>query len=347
MKTLVKVIVLFALIPTLGYSQYYFGQNKVQYTDFDWQVLKTDNFDVYFYPEEEEIALVAAKMAEESYDFHTEKFNHVIDKKIPLIIYSSPAYFFETNVTPFLLPEGVAGFTEYFKERVVVHYHGSYEDLDNLIRHELTHVFQMNKITYVSKAHRKRNPPRSPLWFTEGLAEYWSEGWSPQADMVVSDMVISGNIISFDRLYTISGTYFMYKVGQSIVKFMAETYGDDKLTLLLENWWKEPSFPLIVKSTFGVSLAEIGKAWEYHLKKEYYPTLENRSLPENVADRLTTKRYNVKPVVFSNMNDDGDEQNLVAFKTYRMGYSNIALMPLAGEDYGMKRIVKGQRSAKF
>lgn len=347
MKKTIIIAFVFALMPSLVFCQYYFGQNKVQYTDFDWQVLKTDNFDVYFYPEEEEIAQVAAKMAEDSYRHHVEKFNHVIDKKIPLIIYSSPTFFYQTNVTPFLLPEGVAGFTEYFKERVVVHYHGSHQDLQKLIQHELTHVFQINKISYVCKGHRRRNPPRPPLWFTEGLAEYWSEGWDTDADMVIRDMVISGNIIPFDRLYTISGTYFMYKVGQSIVKFMAEAYGDDKLTLLLENWWKEPSFDLLIESTFGVSLAEIGKQWEYHLKKEYYPYLKDQSLPENEANRLTKKRYNVKPAVFSNLTENGEEKDFVAFKTFRLGYTNIALMPLDGEGKGFKRIIKGQRSAKF
>ncbi len=347
MRKLYLFAFIFALLPSLAIGQYYFGQNKVQYTDFDWQVLKTDNFDVYFYPEEEQIAQVAAKMAEDSYVHHVEKFNHVIDKKIPLIIYSSPTFFYQTNVTPYLLPEGVAGFTEYFKERVVVHYHGSHEDLQKLIQHELTHVFQMNKVTYVCRAHRKRNPPRPPLWFTEGLAEYWSEGWSTEADMVIRDMVISGNIVPFERLYTISGSYFMYKVGQSICQFMSETYGDDKLTLLYENWWKEPSFDLLVKNTYGVPLAEIGKQWEYYLKKKYYPHLEDQTLPENVATKLTVKSYNVKPTVFTNLNDNGEERQFVAFKTYRMGYTNIALMPLSGENSGLKRIIKGQRSAKF
>ena len=31
----------------------YFGANKVQYEAFDFQVLKTEHFDIYYYPEEE------------------------------------------------------------------------------------------------------------------------------------------------------------------------------------------------------------------------------------------------------------------------------------------------------
>ena len=30
----------------------YFGRNKVQYRTFDFQILKTEHFDLYYYPEE-------------------------------------------------------------------------------------------------------------------------------------------------------------------------------------------------------------------------------------------------------------------------------------------------------
>ena len=42
----------------------YFGRNKVQYQSFDFQVLKTEHFDVYFYPREQAAANQAARMAE-------------------------------------------------------------------------------------------------------------------------------------------------------------------------------------------------------------------------------------------------------------------------------------------
>ena len=42
----------------------YFGQNKVQYRKFDFKVLKTEHFDIYYYPEEETGAKMAARMAE-------------------------------------------------------------------------------------------------------------------------------------------------------------------------------------------------------------------------------------------------------------------------------------------
>jgi hypothetical protein len=42
----------------------YFGRNKVQYRTFDFHVLETEHFKIYFYPEEAEAAERVARMAE-------------------------------------------------------------------------------------------------------------------------------------------------------------------------------------------------------------------------------------------------------------------------------------------
>ena len=56
-----KSFILLTLIILLGIAssasgQYHFGKNKIQYAQFDWQLMKTEHFDVYFYPEEKVVA---------------------------------------------------------------------------------------------------------------------------------------------------------------------------------------------------------------------------------------------------------------------------------------------------
>ena len=46
-------------------SAQYFGQNKVQYETFNFQVMRTPNFDIYHYPEERAAVEKAAKLAEQ------------------------------------------------------------------------------------------------------------------------------------------------------------------------------------------------------------------------------------------------------------------------------------------
>ena len=140
---LVTLLVILVIFPQDSQAQFYFGKNKVQYTDFDWQVMETNHFRIYFYPEELELAHIAARVAEDAYPKTAAKFKLEIYRKIPLIIYSSPNYFTQTNVTWSILPESVAGFTEFLKGRVVVPSHGSYFDFAHVIRHELVHVFQV------------------------------------------------------------------------------------------------------------------------------------------------------------------------------------------------------------
>ena len=50
----VAVIGLAALAGASPAEAQYFGQNKVQYEKFNFIVLKTEHFDIYYYPEEEE-----------------------------------------------------------------------------------------------------------------------------------------------------------------------------------------------------------------------------------------------------------------------------------------------------
>jgi len=88
---------IFAYLSGAAEAQYYFGKNKVQYTQFDWQWMQTPHFDVYFYPEEREIAEAGAAMAEESFVFLERKFVHTPLRRIPLIFYSSPLFFQQTN----------------------------------------------------------------------------------------------------------------------------------------------------------------------------------------------------------------------------------------------------------
>src|ERR1041385_1668790 len=41
------LILTLAVVPTLATAQQYFGQNRVQYRTFDFQVIQTEHFDVY------------------------------------------------------------------------------------------------------------------------------------------------------------------------------------------------------------------------------------------------------------------------------------------------------------
>jgi len=339
-------VLLFCLIWTAPSSaQYYFGRNKVIYDRFDWQVLQTAHFDIYYYPEMRELTEIGASYTEESYLELEQRFNHSLTERVPLIFYATQAHFQETNTLPYLIPEGVGGFFEYLKGRVVVPADGSISDFKRVIRHELVHVFTYSKIARILKDHRMLNHPGLPLWFTEGLAEYWSGGWDSQAEMVLRDATINGYLFPVSRIWEISGSFLMYKEGQAVMKYIAETWGEDELLQLIENIWMSTVFSEVMKVTLGVDEKKFDEQWLYALKKRYFPLMADNDDASHVAGRVTQRGFNIKPAWYQ----QADSQQVV-FISNRSGYSTIYLEPLrraAEREPHAEVLIEGERTSDF
>lgn len=91
-----------------GFGQY-FGQNKVQYERFDFQVLKTATFDIYHYPEEIEAVKDAARLAEQWRTRLAADLGFELPGRQPLVLYASHPHFTQTNVIGGLIGEGTGG----------------------------------------------------------------------------------------------------------------------------------------------------------------------------------------------------------------------------------------------
>ncbi len=314
-----------------AYAQFfYFGRNKVQYTDFEWHVLKTEHFDIYYYPEMKELAERGAFFAEEAYKELEPRFNHSLNQRVPLIFYSSHLHFQQTNTTGGFIPEGVGGFFEFLKGRVVIPSDGSTAQFRHVIRHELVHVFMYSKISRVMSDHRKAQDRMPPLWFTEGLAEYWSTHWDTQADMVMRDATLSGIVVGLNDMDRIYGSFLMYKEGQNALQYIAQNYGEEKILLLLENFWKDNSFSTVLKLTIGKNYKEFDEEWLYALKKQYYPLYAVEDSPSKIATPIVVDGFNSKPVVFEH--DTAREVYFIGNKTGYSGIYRKSLEPPASSD---------------
>ena len=293
-----------------------------------------------------ELAEIGAAAAEESYSYLEDKFNHNISHRIPLIFYSNHTHFQQTNTIPYVLPEGVGGFFEFIKGRVVVPANGSIAQFKRVIRHELIHVFTHSLHYRILKNHRKTHFPSLPLWYIEGLAEYWSIGWDEETEMFIKDAVLNNYLVPLQSMYQIYGTFLMYKEGQAILKYIADKYGEEKIVELIRNAWKEENFSNIMKLTIGLDYKEFDRDWLYYLKKKHYPIMANNDFPEMVARKITLNGINTKPAFFTRQGD-----KYIAFVSNRSGYSNIYQMPVPDKvvkkEIDVEVLIKGERTADF
>jgi Tol biopolymer transport system component len=339
MKRVLLVLLLLVLPATcLG-----FGQNKVQYRGFEWAILKSDYFDIYYYEGEEFLAERVALLADACYDTLSGYFGHDLSTRIPIMIYRSQNDFQQTNVTLELLGEGVGGFTELYKNRVVLPFTGSYEDLRHVTMHELTHVFNFDMLYggLLQSVFARQYTYSLPLWFLEGLAEYASEHWDAEAEMVVRDAAINGYYFS---LYQDVSGYLAYKQGQSVIRYIAERYGREKLSDLLRSVSTTRNLDKALVASIGVDTYGLNDAWVEYIKKMYWPEIATKTAPEDIASRLTDHRKNDS---FTNampaISPDGQK---IVFLSDESGYDDVYLMS-ALDGRIMKRLIKGQRTQDF
>lgn len=299
-KSKLKYFFFFLFIPHIIFSQFYFfGRNKVQYDKFDWNVINTEHFNIYYYDDFDEIAKIGANFAEEAYNYLKVKFNHVITSKIPLIFYNTHSHFQQTNTTPGFIPEGVGGFFEFMKGRVVIPYLGSMTQFQHVIKHELVHVFMTNKLYNQLYDHRLPTEKLPPLWFVEGLAEFWSTDWDTQSEMVMRDAVLYGLFVNLKNIESIYGSYLMYKEGQKFLKFVAKYYGQEKILNILENFWRFKKFEDVIEFSLNENFDIINEKWEYEIRKEYFP-LYSQSYPHLIKSKKITKEgFNFSPRVYN------------------------------------------------
>jgi len=331
------------LVPTSVHAQWWneisrFGQNKVNYQSFGWQVIKTEHFQIYFYQGEVEIAGVTAQMAEDAYARISRTLDYKLSSPVPILIYDSHNDFEQTNATWGLIDEGTLGFTEAFKNRVVLPFTGSYTEFRHVIHHELTHAVMFDMFYRreggLSMASRLWWGP--PLWFTEGLAEYCSTDWTSEKNMWVRGAVIDGYL-------DLSG-YQAYTAGYALLRWIADEFGPEKIPAITKRMAITKDPPGAFRAELGVSLDELQTRWERHLKRTYWPEVGRRELAEEIAKRLTDHRedrhyYNYSPA----MAPQGDR---IAFLSDRDEYASIFIMS-AIDGRIIRKVLTGEKSAHF
>jgi WD40 repeat protein len=258
----------------------YFGKNKVQYRDFDFKVLKTANFDIYYYPEEEAAIEQAGRLAERWYARFARQLNHRFAKRQPLILYASHPHFEQTNVLSGFVGEGTGGVTEVLKRRMVMPLAGPLAETDHVLGHELVHAFQfdMTGSGGTTSASNFPNALRLPLWFIEGMAEYLSVGpVDPHTAMWMRDAARREKLPTIKQLN--DPDYFPYRYGQALWSYIAGRWGDEVVAQALRSASRQQDPLAILESVTGLPEKELSKQWHEAIRDAYRPVYETKKDP--------------------------------------------------------------------
>jgi Tol biopolymer transport system component len=241
----------------------YFGQNKVQYRTFQFEVLRTEHFDLHFYPEEAQAAREAARMAERWYARLARVLDHPLSGRQTLVLYAAHPHFEQTNVVEGVLGEGTGGVTESLKRRIVMPVGAGLADTDHVLGHELVHAFQYDIL----------GPNLNlPLWFIEGMAEYLSIGSvDTQTAVWLRDAAIAENLPDIDDLN--DPQYFPYRFGHAFWAYVGGRWGDSAIAQILHDAGRGPQTgrnggggggdPVgLIQAVLGIDKEQLGADWQ-------------------------------------------------------------------------------------
>ncbi|HET9424742.1 MAG TPA: hypothetical protein VFO55_05160 [Gemmatimonadaceae bacterium] len=284
------LLALLAVTTPLG-AQSYFGQNQVQYDRFDWRVIATEHFQVFYYPPEERAATDAARMAERAYARLSTVLRHQFREKKPIMLYSSRADFGQNNVTGDL-GEGTGGVTEALRHRMLLNFTGDYRSFEHVLTHEMVHAFQYDifargKAGNGMQALAEFMPP---LWFAEGMAEYLSLGpVNALTTAWMRDAALNGRVPSVEQMTEDPEDFFPYRFGHSFWTYVGEKWGDEAIGQIM-NAVPAIGVDRAFRRELGESLEDVGNQWREDLQDKLLPAVGSLDRARKYAQPLLTPK---------------------------------------------------------
>jgi Tol biopolymer transport system component len=204
------------------YNPYVGGKNKVRWDKFKWYTYDTPHFRISYYDRVEPSLEKIASYAESAYDDIARKLNFQILKPVPLICYATHAEFEQTNIIVSFIPEGVGAFATPVRNRMVLPVDLPDRELQALIQHELTHIFQYE--IFFGGRRGRAIYARPPLWFMEGMASYFGDDETSRDEMYMRDAALSDQVPSIQRA---PQGFLAYRYGHKVFEYIEEEWGED------------------------------------------------------------------------------------------------------------------------
>lgn len=245
----------------------------VNHPEREWKFFETEHFRFHYYQGYAEFARFAAGIAESQVKTLASDLGVTLEKKIPVFITEDEFW---------------NGFAEPLRTRIVLDPRFSLEPqigLHRFMLHELTHILNFLAVESNAPYSRLSKAAGLPSWFAEGLAQYQAEFWAPEMDRLLRLNYLNDSLLTpaQRRIFgSIGRGADGYNEGYSLVKFMFDTYGRDKIPLLMNTYrGQNMSFEQAIQLTFGHSLLQLEAQWRDALGQRYRDQLAHRQ--EDIA----------------------------------------------------------------
>ncbi|KAA9325275.1 hypothetical protein F0P96_19920 [Hymenobacter busanensis] len=283
-------------------AQESFGRVRIQYKNFDWQLLSTQNFNVYYYAGGELAARRAAEYAEKELQRITALIGYYPYSKTTLMLYNSVGDLRQSNVGLDADKFSTGGETSLLRmTKVQLAFGGEQTTFKRDLSYQITRVL-LNDMMYggsLKEVIQSSYLLQLPDWFVAGAAGYAAEGWSVEMDDYMRDMTQK---VDKDR----APQFFLRNpelAGQSLWNYIAERYGYTSIQNILNLTRITRDVETGISSSLNVPYKTFLKDWLGYYRQLNSQPETTYQLPDEPHQVMARNRRNVhfaEPVISPN-----------------------------------------------
>src|SRR5688572_11765528 len=296
------LIFLGSLAASAQYLPETFGKNRIQYRQFKWQYLSSENFDVYYYDARKAVAQHALEFLEAEFDRITDLIGYPPYFKTKVFLYNSLADLRQSNVGLNRTVYTANGETEFIKPYVEVANVGTAQEFKEELLFQISDLM-VNEMMFggsLKDIFQSSILMNLPDWYVDGASLYVSKGWSSEMDDYIRQHMHNRKPKKITRLMGKEAAL----AGQSVWNFIAEKYGKSSVGNILNYTRITRNEEKSVLITLGVSFKQLMNEWY-----KYYSEMEAKVSQSYVlpADSTHFPHQHNKTTVFTTikMSPDG------------------------------------------
>lgn len=246
-----------------------FGKNRIQYRQFNWQYLSSENFDVYYYDARKAVAQSALEFLEAEFDRITDLIGYPPYFKTKVFLYNSLADLRQSNVGLNRTIYTANGETEFIKPYVEVANVGTAQEFKDELLFQISDLM-VNEMMFggsLKDIFQSSILMNLPDWFVDGASLYVAKGWSAEMDDFIRQLIKTRKPKKITRL----GGREAALAGQSVWNFIAEKYGKSSVGNILNYTRITRNEEKSVLITLGVTFKQLMNEWY-----KYYSDMDAR-----------------------------------------------------------------------
>jgi len=296
---LFTLLIIFAALMSANaqHDQEKFGRNRIQYEQFEWRYLSSENFDIYFYRGGNEIAKEVAEYLEDEFDRITDLIGYPPYSKTKIFLYNSTSDLQQSNVGIHDYGISIGGETQFIKPYIEVAHPGTLSELKTELIDKVSSLM-VNEMMFggsLKDMFQSSVLLNLPEWFISGAAQYVAYGWNTEMDDFIRDYI---NTKKPDKLSKLEGREAAL-AGQSLWNYIAEQYGRSNVSNILNYTRIIRNEEKSIGITLGVPFKQVIYNWQtYYQDLDYRVNKDYKKAPD---DRKIVRGNNRKDKVYTHV----------------------------------------------